>query len=125
MNELLLEKYSKHESCPIRNVLDRIGDKWSMLVLLLLDEEKVLRFNEIHKYIKTISQKMLTVTLKSLEADGLVKRTVYPQIPPKVEYQLTAKGTSLIPHLHALTKWASDNMVEIKTSRENFSRVSN
>jgi DNA-binding HxlR family transcriptional regulator len=89
-------------------------------VLLLLEEEKVLRFNEIHKYIKTISQKMLTVTLKSLEQDGLVKRTVYPQIPPKVEYQLTSRGESLIPHLHKLVEWASENMMDIKSTRENY-----
>lgn len=125
MNELLLKKYSNLESCPVRNVLDRIGNKWSMLILLLLDEENVLRFNEIHKYIKTISQKMLTVTLKSLEADGLVERTVYPQIPPRVEYKLTPKGLSLIPHLHALKLWALENMGDIKISRENFSTTKN
>jgi DNA-binding HxlR family transcriptional regulator len=67
---------------------------------------------------------MLTVTLKSLEKDGLVKRTVYPQIPPKVEYELTARGISLIPHLHALAKWATDNISDIKASREKFTAAS-
>ncbi len=123
MNEKIIEKYGNPELCPVRNVIDRIGDKWSMLVLLLLAEENILRFNEIHKYIGTISQKMLTVTLKSLEADGLVNRTVYPQIPPKVEYELTPRGKSLLPHLLELVNWAKNNMDEIKTARQNFAKI--
>ena len=94
--------------------------KWSVLVLMLLEESKVLRFNEIFGYIQTISQKMLAVTLKSLEADGLVKRTVYPQIPPKVEYELTERGRSLLPHLHQLVSWANSNLDDIRKSREAF-----
>lgn len=120
MNEEMIKKMGNPQDCPVRNVIDRIGDKWSMLVLLLLAEEKVLRFNEMHKYIGTISQKMLAVTLKSLESDGLVSRTVYPQIPPKVEYQLTSRGKSLLPHLQSLVSWANDNMNDIRTSRQNF-----
>ena len=88
-----------------------------------MEEEQVLRFNEIHKCIGTISQKMLTVTLKSLESDGLVKRTVFPQIPPKVEYELTHRGKSLLPHLLALTEWANNNMSDIKASREQYEKV--
>ena len=115
-----MKKYGNAESCPVRNVIDRLGDKWSVLVLMLLEESKVLRFNEMFGYIQTISQKMLAVTLKSLEADGLVKRTVYPQIPPKVEYELTERGRSLLPHLHQLVLWANSNMDEIRKSREAF-----
>lgn len=122
MNENILKKYSDHENCPIRNVLDRFGDKWSVLILMLLEEEEVLRFGEIFGYIKTISQKMLSVTLKTLEADGLVKRTVYPQIPPKVEYELTSMGRSLLPHLHGLVGWAQNNMVEIRDTRKVFEK---
>ncbi len=117
MSEKNLKIFGAAENCPVRNVVDRIGDKWSVLVLLVLEEGGVLRFNEICTYINTISQKMLTVTLKALEDDGLVKRTVYPQIPPKVEYQLTQRGKSLLPHLHGLVSWAKENMVEIKESR--------
>jgi DNA-binding HxlR family transcriptional regulator len=117
MDEKKLKKYSNAEHCPVRNVVDRIGDKWSILILLLLEEENVLRFNEIHKYIETISQKMLTVTLKTLQADGLVIRTVYPQIPPKVEYELSNRGRTLLPHLHGLVKWAEGNMKDIIDSR--------
>lgn len=124
MDKNILKKYGDAEHCPVRNVIDRIGDKWSVLVLMVLEEANVLRFNEIWTSIQTISQKMLTVTLKSLEADGLVKRTVYPQIPPKVEYELTARGKSLLPHLHELVGWANENMVGIKDSRDSFAKIS-
>ena len=113
-----LEEYRKVEGCPVRNVLDRIGDKWSMLVLLILNDAGVLRFNEMYRYIESISQKMLSTTLKTLEADGLVLRKVYPEVPPKVEYKLSERGKSLMPHLLGLTAWANENMVDIKKSRE-------
>lgn len=117
MKKEIENKYTEPAHCPVRNVLDRIGDKWSMLVLLLLEEKGLLRFNEIDKHIVSISQKMLSVTLKGLEADGLVKRTIYPQVPPKVEYELTELGQSLIPHLNTLVGWAKANMQKIETSR--------
>jgi len=117
MDENILKKYRDAEHCPVRNVLERFGDKWSLLVLMLLEDGQVLRFSEISSYIQTISQKMLAVTLKTLEADGLVTRTVYPQIPPKVEYKLTPMGKSLLPYLHELAQWAVLNMDQIKKSR--------
>jgi DNA-binding HxlR family transcriptional regulator len=120
MGSELLKKYGDTENCPVRNVVDRIGDKWSVLILMLLEEGEIMRFNEIYGSIRTISQKMLTVTLKSLEADGLVIRTVYPQIPPKVEYRLSPRGKSLIPHLHGLVIWAKNNLGEIRESRSVF-----
>lgn len=123
MNVKNFKDYSDSSHCPVRNVVDRIGDKWSMLVLLFLEELGVQRFNEIHKGIGTISQKMLTVTLKTLEADGLVHRTAYPQIPPKVEYKLTVRGKSLLPHLHNLVDWAAANMSEIQQTRLQFERA--
>ncbi|WP_215224023.1 winged helix-turn-helix transcriptional regulator [Echinicola shivajiensis] len=115
-----LKIYSDVDNCPVRNILDRIGDKWSMLVLLVLDDFDVLRFNEIHKVIASISQKMLSTTLKNLEADGLIEREIFPVIPPKVEYRLTERGKSLIPHLHGLATWAKDNFTAIIQSREHF-----
>lgn len=118
MSEKKFEKYRDADNCPVRNVLDRIGDKWSILILLLLFEEEKLRFNEIHKAIKTISEKMLTVTLKSLEVDGLVLREFFVQIPPKVEYSLTDRGKSLIPHLQGLVRWADQNLDAIRQSRQ-------
>ncbi len=114
------EKYLQSERCPVRNVLDRFGDKWSMLVLMILEEGEVMRFKDLNNTIDDISQKMLTVTLRTLEADGLISRTVYPEIPPKVEYRLTELGHSLLPHLKDLTNWAITNFQVIEESRKQF-----
>lgn len=112
------ENCARESNCPIRSVLDRFGDKWSMLAILILGETEKLRFNELHKAIGDISQKMLTVTLRTLETDGLVCRTVFPEIPPRVEYNLTDRGRSLLPHLNSLSAWAAENMPAIHKSRE-------
>ena len=106
------------EQCPVRNVLDRFGDKWSTLILLLLGAEGTLRFGEIHRAIGSISQKMLTVSLKKLEADGLVDRKVHPEIPPRVEYRLTERGGSLLPLLQRLVEWAKVHMDDIRSDRQ-------
>ena len=118
--EKILEKYTRTEQCPVRNVLDRFGDKWSILVITILGEGGVMRFKDLNKTISDISQKMLTVTLRTLEADGLISRKVYPEIPPRVEYQLTKLGQSLLPHIRNLTSWALENFEVIKRSREIF-----
>ena len=115
------EKNSDITKCPVRNVLARFGDKWSILILLLLHEKGVMRFSELNKSISDISQKMLTVTLRTLEADGLVSRKIYPEIPPRVEYRLTDMGKSLLPHIHNLTKWALENIEVIQASRASYS----
>jgi DNA-binding HxlR family transcriptional regulator len=115
-----LKKYSEIGNCPVRNVLDRIGDKWSILVISLLGECGTLRFNELNHKIGNISQKMLTVTLKSLEADGLISRKIYPVIPPRVEYTLTPLGESLLPAVEKLTLWAFENMPVILESRKAY-----
>jgi len=115
------KKYSDADGeCAVRNVLDRLGDKWSMLVVIVLGVEGTLRFNKLHNLIGDISQKMLTVTLKSLEADGLVTRTVFPEIPPRVEYALTERGASLLPHMEGLAVWAATHMEGIYASREKY-----
>lgn len=114
------ENFFDLENCPVRTVLDRIGDKWSTLVILILGDAEKLRFGELHKSIPDISQKMLTVTLRTLEADGLVHRTVFPEVPPRVEYKLTPLGRSLVPHIQSLTQWAVKNMPAIKKSRKQF-----
>ena len=105
-------------NCPVRQVLDRIGDKWSTLVIILLGEKDILRFNQLSHTIGDISQKMLTVTLRSLETDGLVSRTIYPEIPPRVEYQLTPLGKSLLPLIKEMVKWADQNFETILKSRK-------
>lgn len=108
--------------CPIRHVLARLGDKWSLLVFTTLSSNGTMRFSDIHKSVGDISQRMLTVTLRSLEADGLIKREIYPEVPPRVEYSLTPSGDGLMPHLNDLVGWALENMEEIKYSRESYQK---
>ncbi len=106
--------------CPIRNVLARLCDKWSLLVIYTLDKAGVnpMRFKELQRAIPDISQKMLTVTLRTLEDDGYVTRTVFPEIPPRVEYALTSRARSLLPHVDALTAWALENRDAIMKDRQ-------
>ena len=106
-----------YPDCPIRNILARISDKWSILVLFTLNQSALMRFNALQKNIPDISQKMLTVTLRTLEEDGLVKRQVYAEVPPRVEYSLTDRAISLLPHINSLIVWAKENMDAILTDR--------
>lgn len=105
--------------CPIRNILARLCDKWSLLVIYTLNkaDKDTIRFKELQREIPDISQKMLTVTLRTLEDDGYVTRTVYPEVPPRVEYALTERTYSLLPHINALTKWALENKEAIMKDR--------
>lgn len=109
--------------CPIRNILARISDKWSLLVIYTLYEsgKDNMRFKELQRDIPDISQKMLTVTLRTLETDGYVTRTVYPEVPPHVEYSLTDRAHSLLPHVNALIDWASEHRDEIMEDRRKAS----
>ena len=103
----------------VREVLNRVGDKWSVLIVqLLADGPK--RFSELRRTIEGISQRMLTLTLKGLERDGLVTRTVYPTIPPRVEYELTDLGRTLLVPIMALAAWADQNRVAIQEARGRF-----
>ena len=108
-----LEKYTRIEECPIRNVVCRFSGKWAMLVLCVLAENETTRFYAIGRTIPDISPKVLTETLKSLEGDGLIKRKVYAEIPPKVEYSLTELGQDLLPHLYGIIGWAVENFDKI------------
>lgn len=107
-------------NCPIRNVLSRIGDKWSMLVLFTLEDNNSQRFKELQRNIPDISQKMLTATLKTLESDGFILREAFPEIPPRVEYSLTDRGRSLLPLIDNLLVWATENMNDIMESRLHY-----
>ena len=102
-------------ACPIRNVISRFGDKWSMLVLFMLhrSETGILRFNEIRRLMTDCSQKMLSQTLKNLEQSHLVHREVYPEVPPRVEYSLTDTGKSLMPAIMALIEWGKEHFNEV------------
>lgn len=105
--------------CPIRDVLDRIGDTWSLLVIINLQPAPV-RFNALRRAIEGISQRMLTVTLRSLERDGLVRRTVRPTVPPEVEYALTELGQSIAIPIGALGDWAVVNRNHLAVARSQF-----
>ncbi|MEW5891214.1 MAG: helix-turn-helix domain-containing protein [Pseudomonadota bacterium] len=105
-----------HRSCPVRDVLDRLGDKWSTLILVTLSQSPQ-RFNALARAVPDISRRMLTETLRSLERDGLVWREVTPSTPPAVRYGLTPLGASLMPPLTALIRWAEDNQPKIAASR--------
>lgn len=104
--------------CPVRNILSRLGSKWALLVLIALHANGTLRFGDIHRCLGDISQRMLSVTLRDLESDGLVERKAYPEIPPRVEYRLSARGESLMPHVNALVGWALQNLEEILENRQ-------
>lgn len=106
-------------SCPVREVLDRVGDTWSLLVIINL-QPRPLRFNALRRSIEGISQRMLTVTLRSLERDGLVRRTVRPTMPPEVEYALTELGQSISVPIGALGSWAAQNRDQMRNARECF-----
>lgn len=108
--------------CPVRDVISRLSSKWGMLVLSTLNANGTMRFNDIEKSIGDISQRMLTVTLRTLEADGLVRREVFPQVPPKVEYSLTERGESLIPCIEGLVNWALAHMPQIIEERNEFDK---
>lgn len=114
------EKNSIIEICPIRNVVSRFGNKWAFLVILVLSENNPSRFNQLGKLIPDISTKVLSHTLQMLEADGLVKRSVFPEVPIRVEYELTETGKTLVPIILSLTEWAQKNMRSIMNHRKNF-----
>ena len=107
------------EICPVRNVVARFGNKWALLVILFLSENEPIRYNELGRKIPDISSRVLSNTLRILEADGLVNRRFYQEVPPRVEYSLTDTGRSLVPIIIKLTEWAQNNMKTIIEHRSN------
>lgn len=103
----------------VREVLTRVGDKWSVFVIVLLGE-RTMRFTELQRSIEGISQRMLTLTVRQLERDGLVQRVVHPVVPPRVEYSLTALGTTLLDPLMAIARWADLHRVDIEVARAEY-----
>ncbi len=101
------------EICPVRNVVARFGNKWALLVILVLSENDPIRFNDLGRKIPDISSRVLSSTLRTLEADGLVSREYFQEVPPRVEYSLTDTGRSLVPIIVQLTEWAQKNMKTI------------
>ena len=112
-------QWDSREDCEVRQILDRIADKWSLLVIALLDQ-RTLRFTELKKSIHGVSQRMLAVTLRQLERDGLVERTVYPVVPPRVEYALTPLGATLHETIQSLVAWTERYQNEIATARARY-----
>lgn len=111
----------KWRRCVVRDVLDRIADRWSLLVLLQL-EQGTRRFSELKRALSDISQRMLSMTLRRLEEDGLISRKVFPTVPPRVDYSLTEMGRSLMEPVSGLVQWARLHHVHIQRSRETYRR---
>lgn len=110
-------KNELYPDCPIRNILNRISDKWTLLVLYTLNNHETMRFKDLTAELQDISQKMLVLTLRTLETDGFVRRRVYAEVPPRVEYTLTERSRSLFPVINQLIQWAKDNMEAILFDR--------
>ena len=112
----------RKETCPaVREVLHRVGDKWSVLIVDLLGEGPM-RFSDLRRSVEGISQRMLTLTLRGLERDGLITRTVFPEIPPRVEYELTRLGKTLLEPIQGLAEWAERNRTSIQEARDKFDK---
>lgn len=107
-------------ACPVRNILARLCDKWALLVLYFLDksDKRSMRFKELKQFMPDITQRMLSMTLRTLEEDGYVTRTAYAEIPPRVEYALTERAKSLKPILDSLLKWSVENMEGVMNDRK-------
>ena len=114
-------QWDTRNDCEVRQILDRIAGKWSLLTIALLDG-RALRFTELQRKIAGISQRMLTVTLRQLERDGLVKRTVHPVVPPRVDYELTAMGATLLETTQALVTWTEAHQSQIAAARAAYDR---
>ena len=108
--------------CPTRRILDRIGDRWTVLIVGTLGAGPA-RFSQLRRRIEGVSQKMLTQTLRGLERDGLVQRTVYPEVPVRVEYALTDAGRTLLEPLHALEQWSIEHLGEVSASQEVYDQT--
>ncbi len=123
MSPRLAPKHGEETCLAIREVLNRVGDKWSLFVVRRLSEGPR-RFSELRRGIEGISQRMLTLTLRGLERDGLIRRTVSPTVPPRVDYALTPLGKTLRQPVEALAGWADKHRLEMQTARAEFDRVS-
>jgi DNA-binding HxlR family transcriptional regulator len=124
VNKIFSAERGSLQFCPVKDVLGHFADKWSIFTILALGKREKLRFNELKEAVEGISQRMLTVTLRSLEENGLVERKMYTEIPPRVEYWLTPLGRSLLEKILELATWSSTNMDAIVKARERFKKKS-
>ncbi|MBF7681906.1 helix-turn-helix transcriptional regulator [Acinetobacter sp. B5B] len=118
MSNMSLQGYVLSSQCPSRQILERLTSKWSVLILRCLSQHAVLRFSELKQHIDGVSEKMLSQTLKMLEQDDFISRQVYAEIPPKVEYRLTALGQQAAEKIAYLVYWIEDNLEEILAHRQ-------
>lgn len=112
-------QWDMREDCNVRQILDRVADKWSLLVIALL-AEKTMRFGELVREIDGVSKKMLTVTLRNLERDGLIHREMFPEIPPRVEYRLSPLGHTLLGTIQSLVGWVEEHQTQVAQARASF-----
>ncbi|HSU52134.1 MAG TPA: helix-turn-helix domain-containing protein [Segetibacter sp.] len=122
LDAILNSRCTNRNICPVKDIMASYTDKWSMYAILLLGQKKTLRFNQLRSLITGISQRMLTVTLRSLEKDGIVARFISPEIPQKIEYSLTELGQGLFHQLVGLATWAKENVERIMKAREKLER---
>ena len=114
-----MAKKLDYEYCKAAPILDWIGNKWALVVILKISEQGSIRFNELYRSIPSISEKVLSQVLKQLVTDGLINRELFPDVPPRVEYSITDFGRTLLPHIEALMKWGRENFDQIMINRQN------
>lgn len=124
---LIFNQFCKHDMakkldygyCKAAPMLEWLGNKWTLVVLVKISENEPVRFNELYRNIPSVSEKVLSQVLKQLTTDGIIERQLYPDVPPLVEYSITDLGKTLLPHVEALIKWGQDNFEQIMTNRHN------
>ena len=114
-----MAKKLDYEYCKAAPMLEWLGNKWALVVLVKISENEPVRFNELYRNIPSVSEKVLSQVLKQLTTDGIIERQLYPNVPPRVEYSLTDLGKTLLPHVEALIKWGQENFEQIMINRQN------
>lgn len=114
-----MAKKLDYDYCRAAPMLEWIGNKWALVVLMKVSENGPIRFNELYRNIPSVSEKVLSQVLRQLTADGIIRRELFPDVPPRTEYSLTALGQTLLPHVEALISWGRDNFDTIMSNRQN------
>ena len=114
-----MAKKLDYEYCKAAPMLEWLGNKWALVVLVKISESEPMRFNELYRNIPSVSEKVLSQVLKQLTTDGIIERQLYPDVPPRVEYSITDLGKTLLPHVEALIKWGQENFEQIMINRQN------
>lgn len=114
-----MAKKLDYEYCRAAPMLEWLGNKWTLVVLVKISENEPVRFNELYRNIPSVSEKVLSQVLKQLTTDGIIERQLYPDVPPRVEYSITDLGQTLLPQVEALIKWGQDNFEQIMINRHN------